>query len=161
MKKLLLSGACALALIAGGALAQTSQQTTPGTSQQTMPGQAPAPRPAPTPMATMAATPSGNMFVTPSGTSMSAAEMIGTKVRNKANEAVGEIADVLLDSNQKAQAIVLSVGGFLGVGTRYVAVSPTALTISKYDDKTYTAEIDTTQDALKAAPEFKYTRNAS
>ena len=159
MKKLLLTGACAMALMAGGAMAQTTAPTPPPGQP---PGAAmPAARPAPQPIATMASAPSGTMFVTPTDSSLSAAELIGTKVRNKANQSVGDIADVMVDVNGKIQSVVLSVGGFLGVGTRYVAVQPSALTITKKDEKTYTAQMDTTKDALKAAPEFKYTRKAS
>jgi hypothetical protein len=158
MNKLLLSTVCALALGVGSAMAQSTQPPPPSTGAPMSPAPA---RPAPAPIAIMAAKPSGSLFVTPSTTSMSTAELIGTKVRNKANESVGDIADVMVDQEGRMQSVILSVGGFLGVGTRYVAVSPTALSISKYDDKSYAAEIDTTKEALKSAPEFKYTRKSS
>ena len=144
MKTLLLSTVCALALAGTAALAQTSGTTTTTTTTGT----------------SVASTPTG-MFMTPAAGDYSASELIGTKVTNRANENVGEIADVMLDANQKVRAVIVSVGGFLGVGTRYVAVQPSALTITKKDEKTYTAQMDTTKDALKAAPEFKYTRKAS
>ena len=150
MRKLLVSATCAVALITAGAMAQTVQT-------------APAPaKPGTTTIApkSTAAMPMG-MFVTPSASDYSASELIGTKVTNRGNENVGELVDVILDSNQKVRAMVLSVGGFLGMGTRYVAVEPSALTITKKDEKTYTAQMDTTKDALKAAPEFKYTRKPS
>ena len=150
MKKLLLSGVCALALASAGAMAQTTT-TTPSTTTN-------APRTTTSP--SVASTPS-NMFTTPSASDYSASELIGTKVTNRANESVGEVADVMLDANQKVKSVIVSVGGFLGVGTRYVAVNPSSLTITKKDEKTYTAQMDTTKDALKAAPEFKYTRKAS
>ena len=54
-------------------------------------------------------------------------------------------------------ALILSVGGFLGMGERYVAVSPSSVNI-RYDSKNdkWLASMNTTKEALKAAPEFKY-----
>jgi hypothetical protein len=54
-------------------------------------------------------------------------------------------------------ALILSVGGFLGVGEHYVAVSPSSVNV-RYDSKNdkWLASMNTTKDALKAAPEFKY-----
>ena len=52
---------------------------------------------------------------------------------------------------------ILSVGGFLGMGTHYVAVDPGAVNIT-YDanQKTWRAAMNATKDELKSAPEFKY-----
>jgi hypothetical protein len=53
--------------------------------------------------------------------------------------------------------LILSVGGFLGMGEHYVAVSPSSVNV-RYDSKNdkWLASMNTTKDALKAAPEFKY-----
>jgi hypothetical protein len=52
---------------------------------------------------------------------------------------------------------ILSVGGFLGMGTHYVAVSPASLAITWNEtDKKWNARINATKDQLKAAPQFKY-----
>ena len=52
---------------------------------------------------------------------------------------------------------ILSVGGFLGMGERYVAVDPSSVAV-KYDDndKKWHANMNATSDQLKTAPEFKY-----
>ena len=54
---------------------------------------------------------------------------------------------------------MIGVGGFLGVGEHYVAVAPSSVNV-KYDEKNnkWLATMNTTKDALKAAPEFKYTK---
>ncbi len=53
--------------------------------------------------------------------------------------------------------MILSVGGFLGIGERYVVVTSAAVKIVySENDKKWSATMDTTKDALKAAPEFKY-----
>ena len=50
-----------------------------------------------------------------------------------------------------------SVGGFLGMGEHYVAVSPSSVAVKRdaKNDK-WVATMNTTKEALKAAPEFKY-----
>jgi PRC-barrel domain len=49
-------------------------------------------------------------------------EVIGKEVVNEAGEQVGSIADLVMDQDQKLVGVVLSVGGFLGVGDKWVAV---------------------------------------
>jgi sporulation protein YlmC with PRC-barrel domain len=87
---------------------------------------------------------------------MFSSKLKGLNITNQANETVGEITDVAM-KNDKVDALILSVGGFLGMGERYVAVSPNsvAMTHDVKNDK-WVAKMNTTKDALKAAPEFKY-----
>ncbi len=81
---------------------------------------------------------------------------IGLDVYNPANEDIGAIKDIAFE-NGDIKAYIIGVGGFLGVGERYVAVQPTAINlIYNADDKKWRAEMDTSKDELKAAPEFKY-----
>ena len=49
-------------------------------------------------------------------------KLIGLGVYNEQNERVGDINEVLLDRDGRAQAVVIGVGGFLGLGERNVAV---------------------------------------
>ena len=51
-----------------------------------------------------------------------ASKLDGVNVYNNANEKVGDISDVLLDQSGRVEAIVIGVGGFLGLGERNVAV---------------------------------------
>src|SRR5215207_6226937 len=48
--------------------------------------------------------------------------LIGTAVNGPNNERIGDVNDVLLDRNGQAVAIVIGVGGFLGIGEKDVAV---------------------------------------
>ena len=77
-------------------------------------------------------------------------------VTNGKNEKVGVISDVVIESG-RLSGYVLSVGGFLGIGTHHVVVAPSGLIIS-YDaqGKAWHAKIDATKDQLKAAPAFIY-----
>ena len=51
-----------------------------------------------------------------------ASELVGLSVYNEKNESVGSINDMLTDKNGKITAIVIGVGGFLGVGEHLVAI---------------------------------------
>jgi sporulation protein YlmC with PRC-barrel domain len=52
-----------------------------------------------------------------------ASKVVGLSVYNDQNENVGSINDLLMDKSGNIKAAVLSVGGFLGMGARYVAVA--------------------------------------
>jgi sporulation protein YlmC with PRC-barrel domain len=52
-----------------------------------------------------------------------ASKIVGLSVYNDNNESLGSINDLLTDKGGKIQAVVIGVGGFLGVGEHLVAVS--------------------------------------
>ncbi|WP_322517790.1 PRC-barrel domain-containing protein [Rhodopseudomonas palustris] len=52
-----------------------------------------------------------------------ASKLVGLNVYNQGNEKLGDISEVLLDNSGRVQAVVIGVGGFLGVGQRDVAVA--------------------------------------
>lgn len=79
-------------------------------------------------------------------------KVVGSTVVNEANETVGTIDDLIVTPGGQAPYAVLSVGGFLGLGTKYVAVPFTSL---KIVDKKMVLP-GGSKDALKALPEFKY-----
>ena len=62
---------------------------------------------------------------------------------------------MLVGPNGEVNAVIIGVGGFLGAGEKDVAVNFSAIKKSTKDDKTYLT-MDTTKDALKSAPGFKY-----
>ncbi len=86
-----------------------------------------------------------------------ASNLVGLDVHNANKDGVGEIEDLVLDANMTVKGLVLSVGGFLGVGERYVVVPPKAVTVS-FDStaKEWKAMTGLTKDQLTAMPEFKY-----
>jgi sporulation protein YlmC with PRC-barrel domain len=87
---------------------------------------------------------------------MFSSKLKGLNVYNQKDESIGEISDLAI-KNHQIDALILSVGGFLGVGEHYVAVSPSSVNV-RYDEKNdkWLASMNTTKEALKAAPEFKY-----
>lgn len=79
--------------------------------------------------------------------------LIGLNVYNNSNQNIGQIKDVALDPEGEAKAYIVSVGGFLGVGTRYVALNPNTVKVSFNDsDKKWHATTNASADQLKAAP---------
>jgi PRC-barrel domain len=79
-------------------------------------------------------------------------KVVGSTVVNEANETVGTIDDLIVTPTEKVPFAVLSVGGFLGMGTKYVVVPFSSLQVK---DKKMVL-LGATIDSLKALPEFKY-----
>jgi sporulation protein YlmC with PRC-barrel domain len=52
-----------------------------------------------------------------------ASKLVGLKVYNNSNENVGSINDMIMDKSGAIKAVVIGVGGFLGMGEHLVAVS--------------------------------------
>ncbi|MEH2535064.1 hypothetical protein V1277_005639 [Bradyrhizobium sp. AZCC 1588] len=85
--------------------------------------------------------------------------VVGLEVRNNANEAVATIEDIAFNESG-IDGFILSVGGFLGVADRYVAVRSSSIDLT-YDraNNKWRATMDASAEQLKAAPEFKYPGN--
>jgi sporulation protein YlmC with PRC-barrel domain len=88
---------------------------------------------------------------------MSGNALIGATVRNENREAVGKVEDVYVDNGGAIKTVVVSVGGFLGVGSKDVAVKWSDLKFSR-DDKSIVLVTSWTKDSLKAMPDYKYER---
>jgi sporulation protein YlmC with PRC-barrel domain len=85
-----------------------------------------------------------------------ASRLVGLNIQNTGNENIGEIYDIILTDAGAVKAYIVSVGGFLGMGTRYVAIDPKAVTLTRQDEKTWKAAMNANKDQLRAAPEYKY-----
>jgi sporulation protein YlmC with PRC-barrel domain len=105
-----------------------------------------------------------------------ASKLVGVNVYNQNNDKIGDISEVIVDKGGKADAVVIGVGGFLGIGQKDIAVSFNDL---KWSDqpvadknapdnsnrsaasnrsRTYPdhAILNLSRDELKNAPDFKY-----
>ena len=105
---------------------------------------------------TVGVAPADAKFSTVSKDEMFSSKLKGLNVYNQKEESIGEITDLAI-KNHQVDALILSVGGFLGMGEHYVAVSPSSVNV-RYDNKNnkWLASMNTTKEALKAAPEFQY-----
>ncbi len=79
-------------------------------------------------------------------------KVVGSTVVNEANETVGTIDDLIVTPNERVPFAVLSVGGFLGMGSKYVVVPFNSLEVK---DKEMLLR-GATKDSLMALPAFKY-----
>ena len=80
-------------------------------------------------------------------------KVIGSTVVNDANETVGTIDDLIVTPGERVPFAVVSVGGFLGMGTKYVVIPYNSLQVK---DKDHMLLAGATKDSLKALPDFKY-----
>lgn len=76
-------------------------------------------------------------------------------VYDKDQSSIGKIDDVLIDKTGKITALIVGVGGFLGMGEKDVAMPFSAVKGEKKNDKWYLTS-DETKDSLKSAAGYKY-----
>jgi sporulation protein YlmC with PRC-barrel domain len=114
--------------------------------------QAPAPRPSAGPAAQiMTSIPSDSATVT---------HWYKQSVYDPSDSKIGEIMDVLIDKSGKVTALIVGVGGFLGMGEKDVAVPFDAVKATTKDNNKWYLVMNSSKDALKSAKGFKYDRNA-
>jgi hypothetical protein len=143
MKKLLTAASVA-ALMAVPALAQDN--TMPGTTTTL-------------PKTTMTPAPSEQKHVaveTPAyAGDISADGLINKSVKNAANEQVGNINDLLIDNSGKIAAVIVGVGGFLGMGEKDIALNFNDLAFGRDENGKLVVTVKVSKESLQAAPEWK------
>ena len=77
-------------------------------------------------------------------------KIIGSDVRNKTGDKIGDIRDLMVDANGTIKLAIVSTGGFLGVGDRLHAVPFDLLTLGPKDDHI----LDIDKAHLAATPGF-------
>ena len=163
------AAALAGAVLAAGAVsAQAPQQQgqPPGGSQQTLPGwggTAPLrPEQAPPPGGGLVAVVPGQVVVTyyaVQPADMTATSLMRTDVYNLQDERLGRIEDLVIGGGREIAAVVVGVGGFLGIGERYAALPPSAVVLTRQPNGSIRAVVDASRDQLRNSPEFKYEGN--
>lgn len=137
----------------GAAMPLLADAQTPAPGRTTPPAtQTPAPMPpasVPAPQATM---PQG--AVAAPADARRASQIIGANITNEENRNVGEVHDLMVSPAGGAVVAVLSVGGFLGIGERYVAVPLSELRWNTERNRWMLP--GATVDSLKARPAFTY-----
>jgi hypothetical protein len=103
-----------------------------------------------------ASDPQGAPSVTVLG-SRQADSILGKEIRSKTGENMGRLIDVLVDRMGRPRAAVIDVGGFMGVGSRKIAIDWNSLRFEA-DGTGDTVTTDMTRDQVKAAPEYKEKR---
>jgi len=80
--------------------------------------------------------------------------VLGIEVRTTREQNVGRIVDLLANRIGQVEAAVIEFGGFLGMGSRKIAIEWSALRLENQGKQTV-AILDMTRDQLRAAPEYK------
>ncbi len=80
--------------------------------------------------------------------------ILGSEVRSAADENMGRVGDVLVDGEGRTRAAIIDFGGFLGVGSRKIAVDWAALHFVPAASKRYRIVLELTRDQVKSAPEY-------
>jgi sporulation protein YlmC with PRC-barrel domain len=91
---------------------------------------------------------------------ISADDLMGTTVYGANEEDVGEIGDVILSSDGKVEAIIVDVGGFLGIGEKEVAISMENLVFMADEDGELYLYTEFTEEQLEGQPEYDETSYA-
>jgi PRC-barrel domain len=81
--------------------------------------------------------------------------ILGRPVLGAADENMGRIVDVIVDHSGRVRAAVIDFGGFLGVGSRKIAVDWSALHFPPPGQPNAKISLDLTRDQVKAAPEYQ------
>ena len=82
---------------------------------------------------------------------LSADQLLGAKVSNASGDTIGEIWDLMVDSNNQVTKAIVEVGGFLGIGSKNVVVD-----LSKLKQGTAKGFVSAmTKDELTELPEYK------
>jgi len=81
-----------------------------------------------------------------------ASKIIDQTLKNAQGEELGEVDDLIMSRNGKIKKVILSVGGFLGIGDRLVAAQFKSLQINEKGDIVY----NITKQQLENHPVYNY-----
>ncbi|MDP4025697.1 PRC-barrel domain-containing protein [Methylobacterium sp. NEAU 140] len=156
--------AASLALWASGTAAQTQPPGGEGPSGSPTPAPvAPAaPVAPPAPVATPApAVPSAPPAAAQQGTPATVLDtqdyesLLGRSVRSAGGDELGRVIDVIIDKEGHPRAAIIDFGGFLGVGSRKIAVDWRALRFTADSGKERRLSVALTRNQVRVSPEYK------
>jgi len=91
------------------------------------------------------------------GTAASANRWLKQDVYDPSGNKIGEVEDLIVASNRNIEAAIVSVGGFIGINEKHVAVPINAIRATETNGK-WRLVMNATKEILKSAPGFKYDR---
>jgi hypothetical protein len=164
MLKTLLVTTAVSGLIVSGAFAQTPPASPPDRSPpaKTEPAKPPvmpeAQKPAAPSPDSRAATTDGakNMVITEQKPDQWLfSRFKGTDVVGPNNEKIGDVNDILFDKEGKVHALIIGVGGFLGIGQKEVALGVASFDVVRADNDEQKLRLSMSKEQLQQAAEFK------
>ncbi len=99
---------------------------------------------------------SGEMYFSASSDQFLTTHIIGQTIHNGIGEdaeAIGDVNDIILAPDGSAEAVVIGVGGFLGIGEKLVAIAFDNIHVQDVDGATWLT-VDANREDLEAAPTF-------
>jgi hypothetical protein len=145
----------AVAAVSGLALTSALAQSTTSPSTSTTPS-ATNPAPSSTTSASTAAAGKAHFVNKQMPDQHLASKFNGTDVIGTNDEKIGDVSDLLFDKDQKVVAFIVGVGGFLGIGSKDVAIDPASFQpVAGKDANDMKLRLSMTKDELKAAPAFE------
>ena len=81
--------------------------------------------------------------------------LLGANVHDKDGKIIGDVEDLVVDSDNRIVGVIIGVGGLLGVGEKKVAVSLPSLGIEAAGGKVNVTMPSATKESLTAAPAYK------
>jgi hypothetical protein len=84
-----------------------------------------------------------------------ASNLIGASVYNAQDEAIGGINDLVSDESGKVVAVLIGIGGFLGMGQKDVALRFEDLRLARDENNGIKVIANVNQDTLASAPDYE------
>ncbi len=97
------------------------------------------------------------LLTTVPNSGVTVSEYYKQSVYDTKDKKIGDVDDVLLDKSGQVSAVILGVGGFLGIGEKDVAVPFTAIKITKKDGNRYLV-MHASKEVLQSATGYTYDR---
>ena len=147
MVKKFMIGAVITALLASGALAQSSKAPVGSNPPATTPNAAPQ---------ASANAGKADFVLSQKPDQWLASNFKGTEVMSADNKKVGDVSDILFDKTGKIEAYIVSIGGFLGMGGKEIAIAPSSFDVIRgQNGKADVLKLALNQGELKEAKNFK------
>ena len=150
--KTLIASSLTLSLMSGVALAQT---TTPPAPSRNAPSATEVPVTPRAPATAKSAAPSPHAMSTVPAQSTSVSNWYKQTVYDTSNASIGQVMDVLLSPDGKVAALIIGVGGFLGMGDHDVAIPFDKVKYTQKDGR-IVLTADLKKDELKNSPGLRY-----
>ena len=102
----------------------------------------------------MASGPAKIFTTLPAGTTVT--NFYKQNVYDPSDSKIGDVDDMLIDKEGRVTALIIGVGGFLGMGEKNVAIPFSDIRASEKNNNKWYLVLNTTKDALKTAPGYTY-----
>ena len=147
-KKLMIGAAIGALMVSGGASPQSPSSPPVELQLRRPPHRPPAPSQASAGKADFVTSQKPDQWL--------ASKFKGTDVLGADNQKIGDVSDILFDKTGKIEAYVVSVGGFLGMGAKEVALAPQSFDVVPGAERRAptSSRLSMTKDELKQAQNF-------